>query len=374
MFISALAVLGASVSIAADSDIESLATSSGRILYVANNGTDSVNCGRTPCRSIVQAINNAFDGDQIEVGPGLYGDLNADGDLDDAGEETPRLDEDGRLVIVDVNKRLGIYSQEGAGATTVRFSPLSNPDMRIDIVRITHADVIVGRPNGGFTVLGGANTVGITSLASRVRIVGNIAVNNGNAGFLFLGGISGNQEINGNKVIDNVALGGGFAGVGFDVARGTRNFVFDGDIAIGSGLGFLLEGGATRHVVKNCRAIGNGTGITADDDKNTFLGNSAIGNIGSGFIIFAGRLNVLHGNNIFGNGTGVDRTSGLLTTNCGVKNHSGHVVDAAGNYWGAPSGPGSDPADNAGPGSGCDTERGSSTVTKPFATRPFPIN
>ena len=44
-------------------------------LAVASNGIDSVSCGgmNTPCRSIRQAITNAFDGDRIVVGPGSYG-------------------------------------------------------------------------------------------------------------------------------------------------------------------------------------------------------------------------------------------------------------------------------------------------------------
>src|SRR6266478_903893 len=58
--------------------------------FVANNGIDSSVCGTTAataCRSISQAIANAFDGDVIFVGPGRYGDLNDDGVFGDPGEE-----------------------------------------------------------------------------------------------------------------------------------------------------------------------------------------------------------------------------------------------------------------------------------------------
>jgi len=42
-------------------------------------------------------------------------------------------------------------------------------------------------------------------------------------------------------------------------------------------------------------------------------------------------------------------------------------LDVAGNYWGAPTGPGPDPADDA-----CNVGFGTLTVT-PFATRPFKV-
>jgi parallel beta-helix repeat protein len=365
----ALAVLGVSFSVADVPSIEASATGTHRVLYVANNGVDSATCGPwgTPCRTISRAIENAVDGDQIEVGPGLYGDLNGDEDLDDPGEERPP--QFGEAAAVVVYKRLGIYSQEGAAATTIRFSPLGSGLTRI--VDITHDGVTFGRPNGGFTILGGAETFGITSEASRVRIVGNVALNN-NLGFSFFR--DEQTTIEKNIVVDNVAVG--FSGFRANVT--TINMVFDGDIAIGNqshiqgneGWGFLIEGSG--QVVKNCRASGNGTGIVVSGDgNNTFLGNSVIGNIGPGFRFHGGSSNVLRRNNIFGNGTGF--AAGILIANCGVYNHSAFVVDAAQNYWGARSGPGPDPADNAGPGSGCDVSD-SPTITEPFATRPFPIH
>jgi hypothetical protein len=49
------------------------------VLHVAAYGSDSSTCGRqSPCRSISQAMENAASGDTIYVGPGLYGDVNAD--------------------------------------------------------------------------------------------------------------------------------------------------------------------------------------------------------------------------------------------------------------------------------------------------------
>ena len=56
---------------------------------VANYGLDTGGCGKrqAPCRSITQALSLARDGDTILVGPGRYGDVNRDGDLDDAGKK-----------------------------------------------------------------------------------------------------------------------------------------------------------------------------------------------------------------------------------------------------------------------------------------------
>ena len=86
-----------------------------------------------------------------------------------------------------------------------------------------------------------------------------------------------------------------------------------------------------------------------------------IGNGTGGFrFVDETRDNVLHRNNIFGNGSG--------DLNCGVRNESGFVVDATRNYWGAPTGPGPDPADEA---HGACEAAGSQTNTTPFATEPF---
>jgi hypothetical protein len=48
-----------------------------------------------------------------------------------------------------------------------------------------------------------------------------------------------------------------------------------------------------------------------------------------------------------------------------MQNNTGASVTATNNYWGAASGPGPDPADQA-----CDAA-GSTTITTPFATSDF---
>jgi hypothetical protein len=50
-----------------------------------------------------------------------------------------------------------------------------------------------------------------------------------------------------------------------------------------------------------------------------------------------------------------------------------NTVLAASDYWGAATGPGPKPADDAGPGSGCD-QNGATTTVTPFASNPFSVN
>ena len=67
-----------------------LALAAGQLFWVSNRGVDSSTCGattNTACRSISQGIENATEGDTVMVQAGQYGDLNADGDLDDPGDE-----------------------------------------------------------------------------------------------------------------------------------------------------------------------------------------------------------------------------------------------------------------------------------------------
>src|SRR5512147_377478 len=87
-------------------------------LSVAVGGEDADGCGTkaAPCRSISRAIANALPGDKIVVGPGHYGDLDADGTLGEPGEEqSPNA----ATVMVDVDKALTIESVAGAAQTVI---------------------------------------------------------------------------------------------------------------------------------------------------------------------------------------------------------------------------------------------------------------
>jgi hypothetical protein len=296
--------------------------------------------------------------------------------------------------MIAVNKRLAIYSQNGAANTIIDSS--SFPVHHSHTVVYIQADgVRFGREGGGFTIVGGHLTNELSVNAGDVSVVGNVAhnvdstpnnSNNQGIGF-YLRATHGQVAGSGN-----VAIGNQLAGFFADSYLGQGIVILDSNSAFENpGAGFLTYGDA-RHVITNNQSIGNGFGFKAFQGPATFLRNTAIGNtyggilviVGSGtffensvignvdvgFNIFPGTSGVvLRRNNIFGNGrTNIFGTAG---DNCGVQNQSSQVVDARENYWGAPSGPGGDPADNAGPG--CDTG-GGLTVTKHFATNKLPIN
>lgn len=213
---------------------------SGRVLFVANNGLDSVNCGASsaPCRSITRAIGNAVDGDQIEVRAGRYGDLNADGELNDPGEEGAQLATDGGVVTVD--KRLAIYSQNGASATIIDAA-FVDINAQVSVVRIMSDGSAFGRTNGGFTLIGGAQSSGMQVDAGNVRIAGNVALNNPVIGFI-LAALRGRIVASGNTAIGSDTAG--FLVRGFNPA----DFVLlENNVATGNvGVGFLVTGTAVR--------------------------------------------------------------------------------------------------------------------------------
>jgi len=374
--IAALAVLEASYSIAADSEIETAASGTGRVFYVTNNGTDSVSCGNfaTPCRSIGQALENAVDGDQIEVGPGRYGDLNGDGDFDDDGEERGRQFSIGSGCVICVNKRVHLASTHGAAATIVDGGnpPTGALPALPFIVFIPTSGVTFGEKDKGFTLKDG-QLYGLKTVASHVRAAGNIALNNPLYGFQFEGSGSVTSNIatgsdtgfdfEGNFILtNNIATNND--GAGFRVAGLSGSAIVVGNAAHSNIIGFQLDA-QHRLVVRLNIAVGNIDGFFIDAPDLTFVRNAAIGNKSAGIYVGPTVLrgaSTIRANNIFGND---------VDNNCGLINQYGHTVDATNNFWGSAAGPGPDPADNAGPG--CDFQ-GSSTVIQPFATRAFLIH
>ncbi len=294
-------------------------------LRVESSGVDGPTCGLVvPCRTIAVAVVNAAAGDAIVVGPG----------------------QDVSAGTIMVNKALRITSRLGASATRIGTS-----------VFITAGDVTFGRLNTGFTITGqmlvdSSLDGGGSQELVNVRIGGNVFVLPADvtaAGLLTSntrGRIEHNRMVtpagacsigmfilsSADLISRNSVMG---CSVGFDLrntrgARVTRNMAVGNATSsvVGSGVGFSLAGNVaefSRNV-----AVGNATGVTVDTTVPipAFSGNAFAGN----------------------------------TSNCGVRNFSGASLNAAGNWWGSPTGPGPDPADAA-----CDSA-GSTTVTTPFAT------
>jgi hypothetical protein len=313
--------------------VAGVASATSATLNVTNYGADSAACGSPakPCRTISQAIENAFDGDSIEVGPGLYGNVSGNVNFTGPGDEhaqMSRLPNQGCIICI--NKGVHIYSLQGAAVTTIQGIP-STPFA--STVMIQSDGVIFGHAGGGFTLTGGnvngvildingdeLSTFGIV-LKRPVKVEGNVDVGDQN-GFVFKGldftdrpcpdpSCTSTAEItfSDNESINN--------GAGFNVTVNTFHepIIFQSNIAQGGGTGFFVDPGfqniigerlgAGNVVLLNNVAVHNGVGfnltLVGRTERNTaagnsqtgflvvplgtFAGNSALGNAGPGIII-----------------------------------------------------------------------------------------
>lgn len=356
-------------------------------LYVRNTGRDSAHCGdaQNACRSISQAIENASSEDTILVGPGRYGDLNGDNDFNDPGEE--HLQSDGYTsCVICIRKSVHLYSLFGADVTFVDGP--SNPQGPIAVVRVFANGVIVGSKDHGFTFRHGDRALVADNGLDYVRVIGNVASQFGYAGFSFTS--PGRYLV----ISYNRAIGGG--GTAFLVYAGADNPLIYRNVADGNGYaGFqvfspsaqVLENVAShnfigfqvgrRTLLKDNSVISNHVGINLPGDDaavpaaQRIVGNTIVGNDYAGFEIVAASQNVtITGNNIYGNGVNGINTAAGSASGCGIVDFAGPLVNATNNFWGVASGPGTDSANKAGPGSGCDLG-GGRTQVQPFATAPF---
>jgi parallel beta-helix repeat protein len=385
------------------------ASAEGKTLFAATNGLDTATCGAaaSPCRSVSQTIENAGPGDKIIVGPGRYGDLDGDGTFNPLlGEEKAEVGF-GCYCMVKVDKPLDIESRDGAAATV-----LDGGTKNSAVVAISGSNVLLGKKKRGFTLTHGNLGVYISQGTSGVRVEGNLVIANGAPGFRVYGhgnvlsnnrivansiaGVELNEQghvLIGNQIIAHMD-GTGTAGLGI-VLNGSGHQLSGNIVSGNADRGFDIGGTGGHHFSGNV-ASGNGTGFDVEfGDGDVFTGNLVNGNGGSGFLIEGGTGHVLTGNAIVGNkGVGValaGATSAAITknniygnadgaafpaTNCGIFNQSdllsqAGTIDATNNYWGAPTGPGANPADAAG-NLFCDFGQ-SDTTTRPPATKEFKL-
>ena len=372
-------------------------------LQAANNGVDSATCGAAanPCRSISKTIAHAAAGDTILVGPGLYGDLNADGNFEPVfGEEAAEVGF-GCDCMIKVDKPLTIISADGADATVLDAGASTVAGVRIltsgvtfgqqrrgfTIWRAGDAGLIVDAkgsqvkiggnvakfnsincrfgcfdppgPRPGFDIAGDNNEIssnhsannfgsGFKAAGNGHRFSGNLATENGGAGYFVLG--------TNHTFSRNIANNSGGSGFALDGA----NFTLTGNAAAASGSGFLVHG--TTHTLRGNVATGNiGFGFEVSAVKSpsgtTLTRNAARGNAEGGVLLVVDATVV--NNNMYGNNEGTSATYSL--TNCGLVNDTGGAVTATNNFWGATTGPGANPADDV-----CNTT-GSTTTTAPVA-------
>jgi hypothetical protein len=317
----------------------------GATITVENNGLDGPSCGTTaaPCRSISKGVARAAVGDTVLVGPGYYSDdLDSDGVFGEPGEEPT-----GGILI---NKRVTVQSRYGASETYVAFRTAN-----ISIFNLAASGVTLGKVSKGFSVSVLEGSVGVS-----IQQVDGITVSGMQISTVHLAtstttvGIS----IAGTHVLvqNNRVVGFGVSGDGADIcyASGSGSSAptvqIDRNVAQGCNIGFLN--------------LGYG---------GTFTRNLAIGNRREGFDIAA--FVALTDNAAYGNGDGgavIGGMPGVVSQNvfvgnahnCGVTNDdsTAGTLNASNNYWGAPTGPGSDPADST-----C-SSFGGVVTTVPFLT------
>lgn len=328
-------------------------TARGATLYVAGNGVDPPGCSgcgekTTPCRSIGCGIVNAVAGDKVVVGPGRYGDLNRSGILGDTGEENPALYAPGCGCVVALNKAVTVTSSDGAAATLIDA-------LQVDVLQ----NVLLITDGGGFGKPGKGFTVTATGSSTPTGI----------------GIDSTNVSVEGNQVIgQSVTSGGVSAGIGIFTVDSPGLVLIAGNQVVGWGHGIRPNG--TGKTVRKNVVVHNGGGIVGAEDADV-VGNVVSGNFGPGITLFV-TGNVV-GNALLGNIDGIVINSGAFTgtiegnnifanLGCGVSHLSsgvGNVLDVPKNYWGAATGPGSDPADGV-----C---TGGTAIATPFATAPFKV-
>jgi len=334
---------------------------------VAVDGTDGPGCGTksTPCRTISRGIEETPEGGVVEVGPGRYGDVNANGILDDVEDEPVSSCDTCTLLIT---KRVTIISRLGAEATVIDAGGMPTT------VRIEAPGVVFGRRKRGFTVTG-SSVRGLISSGGKIRIEGNIATGNLSAGFDISG--PGSPVIVGNLSYANE--GSGFVIDTRDPALIVGNRAVANGLEAGNGgIGFFIKSSGTR-LAKNIASGNDGPGFDLTRRAEATQ-NTATANRGDGFRI-DGTGHRMHGNFLSGNGgpgLRLKRDSTAFVTkntiigndagrNCGILNLSENTIDAPKNYFG-PAGPGANPADEI-----CDERPGSVTLVSPVAPKAFRI-
>lgn len=348
-------------------------------VHVASDGLDSAACGAggaPPCATILQAVANAGDGDTILVGPGSY----AGGTISKSVSLSSAAGTGGAVVVSPVvlaapgavfGKAGRGFAMHGAGVT------IAADDVTVRGNVITGASV-------GVTVLGGAgavvreNTLGdcVTGILvqagsgaairanriadadmvairldvgssdavvrdNRIQGPGALGIRIGGSGHLIRRNLVqgtnspafySDESPADVELLENLATGAG--GSGFQFMNGS-GWVLEGNAAVANaGPGLLLMNNTPAVLAGNV-AIGNAAGIQVGvGDGYVFDSNSAVQNVGPGLILSPTTAVTVSGGNLYGNGA-----------NCGLVHGGAGLVTAEQNYWGAPGGPGLDPAD-----------------------------
>ncbi len=304
-------------------------SSFGSTLRVANNGLDGPTCGakNSPCRSISHAIARAAPGDKIVVGPGTYGDLNGNGVLGEAGEETPAP---GCGCMLAVNKGVSLTSSDGAAETIIDGRTVGGANGLATVLLVMDGGEF-GRPGKGFTVTNTFNSDG----AGIVIDSGNIAVR-------------------GNQIVATFAnfssLPSNVGGTGIDTVNFPETILIEGNQVMGWALGIRAQGAGK--TLRGNKVSLNRFGIVS------FGANVVTSNVvsDSGTAFDLGDQTSARGNAAYGNTTGLFVATGAVPTvfdkgnfvgnQCGFFSKSAGTTNATDDYWGAVTGPGPLPAES----------------------------
>jgi parallel beta-helix repeat protein len=301
-------------------------------IHVANNGVDGPACGTetAPCRTINEGLDRLPRGGNLLVHPGIYGDVDDDGVASGSGEDEAAPTVQDMFVI---NRKIKVKSTAGPASTVIRC-PEAGPYR----VRIQNATAQFGDKVSGFTLLD--CSVVVIGGTQSPSVAGNriIATTNGDPGILVETGV--NVQILNNHVIghqrgilvtlatDTLLKGNVAVGNRIGIEEDASGTVLNGNIVVGNverGLFLLGNASPLPLVVERNSIIGNGTG-NGDDGGIVYFNNAA--------------AMVITNNNIYGNDAPAQ--------NCGITDESdpgGPTLVATGNFWGAPTGPGPNPAD-----------------------------
>jgi hypothetical protein len=352
---------------------------------VSSNGVDSGTCGASddPCATIGQAVTNAAQGDTIAVGPGSYAGT-AIGDkavtiVSSAGTgavvvtSTMSLNFQG-IVLGKKGKGLS-FSVGGSTAVdingdeiVVRGNRFSDSSVGIQVGVAT--DVVI-RDNSFDAV-----NIGISVVSGEQTVIrGNQFGYSPTTAVDFLGGSTGaivrenrtfgpsgsGFRINGTDHLFFRNHVHGSPSGGFVTLGAPTNVVLQENVVVSSGSpAYYLQNGSGWILERNAALHTNAPGFYLDAGTTFVLtGNVAIGSTSTGIQINFGTDHVLTDNTAIQNGgaglffgsvgTGVTVNGGNTYGNgggsCGLDNSSGNTVTTDGVYWGAPSGPGADPAD-----------------------------
>jgi parallel beta-helix repeat protein len=230
----------------------------------------------------------------------------------------------------------------------------------IDACAVSFAAVILannsrfGLPHRGFTLINATSASVAVALAANVAISGNISrvADRASSGFQ----IESGENI---RVTGNLARDGNY---GFYVSVDVKDVKFTDNVSVSNEFGFQTSSAHPVLLRRNV-AIGNDIGFVLFGGSHILRRNSVIGNRDYGIYVGGPEAPLITHNNIFGNNN-VPREGDI---NCGILNVGNPNIDATNNFWGAPTGPGANPADeacNRGPGQ---------IIHTPFAKKEFPL-